>query len=375
MAPMQIHALTGRRPGERRSPITPESVRTLVEAGHQVTFEPGIGVAASMTDAVLEEAGARADSDPRTDLVVTVEPPDEDRASGAAAVLGLLEPLDNPGHLNKLATSGATLLAFELIPRTTRAQAVDVLSSQATLAGYHAALEGAYRCDRILPMLTTAAGTLRPAQVLVLGAGVAGLQAIATARRLGARVAAFDVRAAAAEQVESLGARFIELDLEPQDATATGGYAHELEDSAETRLLEGLHPHVVEADIVITAAAIPGRPAPRLVTAKMVEGMRPGSVVVDGSAATGGNCDLSRPGEVVDVDGVRVSAPLDLASRSAFHASQLFARNVSNFVAMITGDGAALDLDRDDEVVTGATVAKGGEIVHERVIQAVEGED
>ena len=362
---MHIHAVAGRRPGERRSPITPESVRTLLAGGHRVTFEAGIAVGAGIDDADLEEAGAVPGDGDGADLVVVVEPPD--RVEGARAVLGLLEPLDRPAHVAELAASVPTLAAFELVPRTTRAQTVDVLSSQATLAGYHAALEGAGRCLRIFPMLTTAAGTLRPATVLVLGAGVAGLQAIATARRLGARVAAFDVRAAAAEQVESLGARFLELDLEAQDETATGGYARELEEEAQARLLRALHPHVADSDVVITTAAIPGKPAPLLVTAAMVEDMAPGSVVVDGAAATGGNCELSRPGEVIEHDRVSISAPLDLASRSAFHASALFARNVANYVAMVTGEDGSLVFDLDDDVVGPTVVAVDGKIVHDLI--------
>lgn len=369
---MHIHALAPRRSGERRVAITSDSARRLIAAGHRVTVEPGAGSAAGYTDDDYEESEAEITTVTGADLVVAVHRPRAEHVAGSRAVLGLLEPLDDPTGVRELAGTGATLFAFELIPRTTRAQAMDVLSSQATLVGYQAVIEAAAACDRIFPMLTTAAGTIRPSRVLVLGAGVAGLQAIATARRLGAAVHGFDVRAAAAEQVESLGATFVSVDIESQDAAETGGYARELADDAEERLLAGLYDHVVTADAVITTAAIPGRAAPRLVTAEMVAAMRPGSVIVDGAAATGGNCDVSQPGETVTVDGVTVMAPLDLASRSANHASQLYARNVVNFVALLSTEDASLDLEVDDDIVQGAMVARAGEIVHEQVQQKLE---
>lgn len=368
---MQIHVLAPGSRWERRVAVTPDSVRRLAEQGHRVSIDPGAGDASGYPDAGYREVGASIGRPEEVDLLICVEPPSADDTAGAHAVLGLLDPLGRVAEVDKLAQAGAALLAFELIPRTTRAQTVDVLSSQASLAGYQAALEAAVRCDRIFPMLTTAAGTIRPSRVLVLGAGVAGLQAIATARRLGAVVHGFDVRSAAAEQVESLGATFVSVDVEPQDATAAGGYAQELEKDTETRLLEGLFPHVEPADAVITTAAIPGKPAPLLVTAGMVEAMRHGSVVVDGAAATGGNCEVSRPGETMTVDGVSISAPLDLPSRSANHASQLFGRNVVNFVTLLTGEDASLQLDVDDDIVQAATVARGGQVVHERVHAAL----
>lgn len=369
---MHIAAIAGRRPGERRSPLTPKSVEKLVAAGHAVTVEKEIGDAAGFSDDAFRSAGAEVGTPGQVDLLVTIEPPEAGRIGQASAVLGFLEPLDDPEHLQTLADAGGSLYCFELVPRVTRAQTIDALTSQANLAGYQAVLEAAAACDRIFPMLTTAAGTLRPAGVLVLGAGVAGLQAIATARRLGAVVTAFDVRSAASEQVESLGARFITLDLEAQDERSAGGYARELEEDAEERLLRGLHDHVVQADAVITTAAIPGRPAPRLVTEEMVRAMRSGSVIIDGAASTGGNCEVSRPGETVVHEGVTVAAPLDLPSRCANHASQLFARNVTSFIELVTGDDATFTPDPDDEVVTGATAARSGEVVHDRVRQALE---
>lgn len=369
---MQIHAAAARRPGERRVAITPDTVRRLVKAGHAVSIEPGAGTGAGHADSDYEEAGARLETGGDADLTVSVHLPDPDQIAGATALLGLFAPLDEPRAVADLAASGATIMAFELVPRTTRAQAVDALSSQATLAGYQAAIEAAALCDRIFPMLTTAAGTVRPAQVLVLGAGVAGLQAIATSRRLGASVFGFDVRVAAAEQVESLGATFVAVDIEAQDSAASGGYAQELADDSEARLLAGLFDHVVAADAVITTAAIPGRPAPRLVTAAMVEEMRPGAVIIDGAAATGGNCEVSRPGETVVAHGVTVAAPLDLPSRSANHASQLYARNIVNFVSLMTGEDGSLDLTVDDDIIQESTVARGGEIVHQRVLAALD---
>lgn len=369
---MKIHALAPRRPGERRSPVTPDSIQRLVGAGHEVTVEVDTAAGSGYGDSELEEAGAQVRDDPDADLVVCVEPPSIEQVGRATAILGLLEPLDDPDHLEKLASGDATCLAFELVPRTTRAQSVDALSSQATLAGYQAMVEGASLCDRIMPMLTTAAGTLRPGRVLVLGAGVAGLQAIATARRLGAMVHGFDVRAAASEQVESLGATFVTVDMEAQDSTTSGGYAREVSGDSQERLLAELFPHVAAADVVVTTAAIPGRKAPLLVTAEMVEAMRPGAVVIDGAALAGGNCELSRPGETIVANGVTVAAPLDLASRNANHASQLYARNVENFLALMTTEEGALDVEVDDDIVQGATAARGGEIVHEWVLKARE---
>lgn len=364
---MEIHALAASTDWERRVALTPDGVRHLVGNGHQVSIDPGAGTRAGFTDQEYIEAGATLGDGSSVDLVVCVERPDAGRVPPCAAVLGLLDPLGSPEAVASLASSGRALISFELVPRTTRAQSVDVLSSQSSLAGYQAALEAAALCDRIFPMLTTAAGTIRPARVMVLGAGVAGLQAIATARRLGAVVSGFDVRAAAAEQVESLGATFVSVDIEPQDAEASGGYARELADDAERQLLEGLYAPVTASDAVITTAAIPGRPAPRLVTAEMVSAMRPGSVVIDGAATTGGNCDVSVAGEIVVVDGVTVAAPLDLPSRNANHASQLFSRNVVNFVALLADAEGGLDLDVDDDIVQESRVAAGGEITHERV--------
>lgn len=364
---MEILATAARRSGERRVALTPDSARRLVAAGHNVTIQSGAGVAAGFNDRTYQESGAQIGTPSSPDVVVTVEPPGPADIGDARAVLGLLEPLDRPEHLQSLAATGATLFAFELVPRTTRAQAVDVLSSQATIAGYESVLEAARLSDRLFPMLTTAAGTIRPASVVILGAGVAGLQAIATARRLGAVVSAFDVRAAAAEQVESLGARFISIDMESQDASAAGGYARQLAEETEERMLKQLFGHVIEADAVITTAAIPGRSAPRLVTKEMVSAMRPGSVVVDGAAATGGNCEVTLPGQTTLIEGVTVSGPLHLASQAANHASMLFGRNVAAFVGFLTDEAGQFHINPDDDVVIQSMAAQEGQIVNPRV--------
>lgn len=304
----------------------------------------------------------------RCEFIATIEQPPIDQLSASTAVIGLFAPFDEPEAMEQLGVTGATVFALEAVPRTSRAQTVDALSSQAAVAGYQAALEAAAACDRFFPMLTTAAGTMRPSKVVVLGAGVAGLQAIATAKRLGAVVSAFDVRSAAAEQVESLGASFIEVETEPQDASESGGYAKEVAADQQQRIIDGLAPHIIDADAVITTAAIPGRPAPLLIEADTVEAMRPGSVIVDVSASTGGNCESTRPGEVVDIGGVSIIGITDLVSRVANHASQMYARNIMAFIELITDpETAALRIDYSDDIVDGACIARGGEVVHPRL--------
>lgn len=372
---MRVSVLAAQSRTERRVALTPDSAQRLIGAGHTVTIEAGAGIGAGYPDDLYREVGAAVGDWEETDVVVCIDPPEPGRVTGAEVVLGLLAPLDDPDHLQKLASTGASLLAFELVPRTTRAQVVDALSSQATIAGYAAVIEGARLSDRIFPMLTTAAGTIRPAGVVVLGAGVAGLQAIATARRLGAVVSGFDVRAAAAEQVRSLGARFIEVDVEAQDASSSGGYASQLADEAEAAVLAGLFEPVSRADVVVTTAAIPGRPAPRLISSEMVASMRPGAVIVDGAASTGGNCELTEPDEIRIHSGVTVSGPLDLPSRAPNHASLLYGRNVTAFIGFLSGDDGSFDLDTDDEVIAQTLAAREGEIVHTRVLAAREGEE
>ncbi len=350
--------------------LTPAIVRRLSDH-HSIVVSPGAGEAAGFADDDYVEAGAAIGSDAYdTDLVTTITVTDEVAAAlrDGGAVLGLAEPLEHPKRISNLAERNVTVLAFELLPRSTRAQSMDVLSSQATVLGYQAVLEAAARLPKFFPMLTTAAGTIRPAKVLVLGAGVAGLQAIATARRLGAVVSAYDVRAAAAEQVESLGAKFITLGLGQQDAAASGGYARALTDEDQARLLDELEVHVAAADAVITTAAIPGRRAPILVTRSMIQALSPGSIVIDGAASTGGNCELTVPGEVIDHDGVTIVGFTDLPARTATHASEMFARNAFEFLQLAAPEGT-LELDFEDEIIDYVTVAHGGRVRHPRVLE------
>jgi H+-translocating NAD(P) transhydrogenase subunit alpha len=299
--------------------------------------------------------------------VAKVAPPSAEeigRLSQGGVLVGFLQPLTGAETVRALADAEVTSFAMEAIPRITRAQSMDALSSQATVTGYLAALIAAEELPRFFPMLTTAAGTVRPAKVLVLGAGVAGLQAVATARRLGAAVQAFDVRSAVKEQIESLGARFLELDMGLEDAEAAGGYARALTDEEEQRQRELLAEAIGQMDAVICTAAVPGRPAPLLVTAQAVRNMSPGSVIVDLAAEGGGNCELTEPGETVVREDVTIVGPLGLASRMADHASSLYARNVQSLLGLMVKDGE-LALDFDDEVIAGACITRDGQIVHE----------
>lgn len=366
---MEIGVPTEKGPGERRVAVTPAAVGRLTESGNSVVVEEGAGVAAGFPDSGYRTAGAeivdRATALSRP-LVATIDLPAD--LPGGGMVIGLLRPLEQADKMQKLAAQSTTALAFELVPRITRAQGMDALSSQATVAGYQAALEAAGTAIRFFPMLTTAAGTVPPGKALVLGAGVAGLQAIATCRRLGAVVSGFDVRAASAEQVRSLGATFVQIDVAAQDETSSGGYARELDTTSEQAVLAGLAPLVVAADVVISTASIPGRPAPLLITAQMVASMRSGSVVVDVAAATGGNCELTEPDQVVVVDGVSIIGYTNLAARKPFDASQMYARNVAAFVSLIGADGA---LDLTDEILDQACVTHSGQIRNPRVRERI----
>jgi H+-translocating NAD(P) transhydrogenase subunit alpha len=361
--------------GERRVALVPEVVRKLALKEVGATIEPGAGAEASLADAAYTDAGAEIGDPWRADVVAKVAPPSAEeigRLASGGVLIGFLAPLTAPETARALAEAGVTALAMEAIPRISRAQSADALSSQATVAGYRAALIAAQELERFFPMLTTAAGTVAPAKVLVLGAGVAGLQAIATARRLGAIVAAFDVRAAVAEQVESLGATFLDLGI-GADAEAEGGYARELTEDERRAQQEALAERTADYDAVITTALVPGRPAPKLITAETVERMRPGSVIVDLAGEAGGNCELSEPGRTVVKEQVRIAAPLDLPSSMAEHASSLYARNVASLLELMVGEGGALELDLDDEVLKGACVTHGGAIVHEGARAAAEG--
>ncbi len=356
--------------GERRVAMVPEVVGKLTRAGHEVLIERGAGEAALIPDPAFEEAGARL-VDPGAafdaDVVVKVAAPSDEevgRLGRDTTLIGFLAPLTNGEGISSIAKTGATSFAMEAIPRISRAQSMDALSSQANIAGYRAALIGAMELGRYYPMLMTAAGTIRPATVLVLGAGVAGLQAIATARRLGAVVQGFDVRAAVKEQVESLGAKFLEFDL-GEDLEGAGGYAKELTAEQQARQQELMAEAIGKVDVVITTALVPGRRAPILVTAKAVELMKPGSVVVDLAGEQGGNCELSEPGETVIEHDVKIIAPLNLPSTLAEHASALYARNVEALLKLMTSEEGQLSLDFEDEVIKGACITRDGEIVHE----------
>ncbi|HTU27743.1 MAG TPA: Re/Si-specific NAD(P)(+) transhydrogenase subunit alpha [Solirubrobacteraceae bacterium] len=362
--------------GERRVALVPEVVRKLSSAeSTEVLVERGAGVAAVIPDDAFAEAGARlvdAGEALGADVVLKVAPPSEEEVSALGAettYLGFLAPLTNGEGVSALARAGVTSFAMEAVPRISRAQSMDALSSQANIAGYRAALIGAQELGRYYPMLMTAAGTIRPATVLVLGAGVAGLQAIATARRLGAVVQGFDVRAAVKEQVESLGATFLEFDL-GGDLEGQGGYARELSPEQQARQQELMAEAIGKVDVVITTALVPGRRAPILVTEDAVKLMKPGSVIVDLAGEQGGNCALSVPGETVLVHDVKVCAPLNVPSSMAEHASQLYARNLQELLKLMTGEDGELSLDFEDEVIAGACITRGGEIVHEGARQA-----
>jgi NAD(P) transhydrogenase subunit alpha len=366
-------------PRERRVAITPDITVRLVKQSLEVVVEEGAGTAAGFLDKEYTNAGASIVSEASSawgcDVVASVRPPEEQEIAlmrRGAVLIGLIQPLDRPEVSEALARAGVTALAFETVPRTTKAQSMDVLSSQATAAGYQAVLEAATAITKFFPMLTTAAGTIAPAKVLVLGAGVAGLQAIATAKRLGAMVSAYDVRAAVAEQVESLGARFVSLELEQQRDQDAGGYARELEDAAQRRLLMQLGEHVSRHDVVISTAAIPGKPAPLLVTKEMVEAMHPGSVIVDLAVSTGGNCELSVADEVVVHSGVKILAPTDLVSGVATHTSQMFARNTLNLLSYLMHE-EGLRIDLEDEITAGACITHDGKVVNDLVRSMLEG--
>ena len=356
--------------GERRVALVPEVVRRLTGAGHQVVVETSAGLVAGFADDVYEQSGATvADAAAvwSSDVVAKVGAPtaEETAALGSGRVLiGFLAPLTNPDGMRAIAGTGATAFAMEAIPRTTRAQSMDALSSQATVAGYRAVLIGSQYLGRFYPMLMTAAGTVPPAQNFILGAGVAGLQAIATARRLGAVVTAFDVRSEVAEQIKSLGAKFLEIEG-AADASGTGGYARELTEEELAAQRAALAKQVAKSDVVITTALVPGRRAPILVTADAVASMKRGSVIVDLAGEAGGNCELTRPGEAYETDnGVTIVAPLNLPSTMAEHASQLYSKNVQALLELMSGEDGALTLNFEDDIIAGACVTRDGDIVH-----------
>jgi NAD(P) transhydrogenase subunit alpha len=353
--------------GERRVALVPAGVSALKKAKLEVLVEEGAGVDSGYPDALYRDAGAEVgkatDIVQKADVIVGVRPPTAALRPEQLSI-ALYDPLSAPKEVP--VASGATLFSLDLIPRTTRAQAMDVLSSQSNLAGYLGVLLGSTELTKILPMMTTAAGTLPPAKVLVLGAGVAGLQAIATARRLGAVVSAYDVRSAVKEQIESLGARFVELPIDAGDSQTAGGYAKAMGEEFYARQRQLLGDVLSEMDMVVTTALVPGMKAPILVTTAMAERMHPGSVIVDLAAERGGNCELTKPGETIVHNGIKIVGPLNLPSRLATHASLLFSKNVTTFLLNMVKDGA-LALNMEDPIISGSMLARGGEIVHSQV--------
>jgi NAD(P) transhydrogenase subunit alpha len=367
-------------PGERRVALVPGVVPNLAKAGLEVIIETGAGVEAGYPDSFYTDKGAkvlatRADVFGTADIIVQVLSYGSNDRTGQADVpllrrgqvlIGFLRPLGDVHTLQEIAAAGVTSFSVELMPRITRAQSMDALSSMGTISGYKAVLIGADKLPRIFPMLTTAAGTITPSRVLVIGAGVAGLQAIATARRLGAVVSAYDLRPAVKEQVQSLGGRFVELPLEVTDAQDAGGYAKAQDESFYQRQRELLGKVVAESDVVITTAVVPGKKSPVLVTKEMVAGMAPGSVIVDLAAERGGNCELTQSDQIISVNGVTIVGSVNLASTVPYHASQMYAKNLNNFLLHLVKDGA-MQMNLDDEITRSTLATQGGEIVNGRL--------
>ena len=376
---MQIGIPQEKRPGETRVSITPNEVRSLTDHGHEITVEDGAGELAGHPDSQYLAAGARvgARSDAfAADIVLQVHLSGSGNAVQGAdttadlrlvrpetVLIGMADPLNHPEPVRHIAEHGVTAFSLDLLPRITRAQAMDVLSSQSSIAGYRAVLIAAHQLNKIFPMMTTAAGTIAPARILVLGAGVAGLQAIATARRLGAVVHAYDVRSAARDQVESVGGIFVDLPLDTSSAEGSGGYAQAQGEKFYARQREVLGEEVAAADVVIATAQVPGRPAPILVTEEMVRAMRPGSVIVDAAAAQGGNCAVSVPDETVELSGVSIIAPTNLPATAAAHSSRLYARNIANFARYLIGEHG-LQLNPDDPIIQGTLLTWERDVVH-----------
>jgi NAD(P) transhydrogenase subunit alpha len=366
--------------GERRVAVVPANVPALKKLGLDLLVEPGAGTAAGFPDEEYVKQGARLASSrqdlaSQADLLLQVRTPGANAEHGpddaalmrpGQVLIGLADPLGTPDAAAVLATKGLTVFALELVPRITRAQSMDVLSSQATIAGYKAVLLGANALPRIFPMMMTAAGTLSPARVFVVGAGVAGLQAIASSRRLGARVEAYDVRPAVKEQIQSLGAKFVELPLETAGAEGSGGYAKAQDESFYRRQREMMLKVVGESDLVITTAAIPGKRSPILITAEMVQAMTPGSVIVDLAAERGGNCELTKADETIVVHGVTIMGPTNLPATVPYHASQMFSRNVVTFLQHLIKDGQ-VTYDLNDEITRETLVSRNGEVTNPRV--------
>jgi NAD(P) transhydrogenase subunit alpha len=371
---MRIGVPVERFAGERRVALVPASIAAMKKAGIDVIVESGAGERAGFPDAAYRDKGAhiaasRADVF-AADVVLQVRVGELPLMRAGQVVIGMADPLGSPEMVRDLAARGVTALALELIPRITRAQSMDVLSSMATIGGYKAVLLAANTLPRMFPLLTTAAGTITPAHVFIVGVGVAGLQAIATARKLGAVVEAYDVRPAVKEQVQSVGAKFVELPLETAQAEDKGGYARAQDEAFYQRQREMMTRVVASNDVVITTAVVPGKKAPVLVTAEMVRGMAPGSVVVDLAAERGGNCELTRPDEVVLEQGVTILGPTNLPSTVPYHASQMYAKNITTFLLHLVKDGA-VSIDAGDEITRDTLIARGGEVVNPRVRAAL----
>lgn len=368
---MKIGVLKETREGETRVALVPDAVPKLLKLGVEVLVEPGAGVASGFLDDAYEAKGAQVSAEAGSaEVVLAVQAPEPGRLSAGQVLASTMDPLGNPAGVQALADAGITGIALELVPRISRAQAMDVLSSMANVAGYKAVLMAATASPKLFPLMMTAAGTVRPAKVFILGAGVAGLQAIATARRLGAVVEAYDIRSDTKEQVESLGAKFVEFDLGVGDQQDSGGYAKELTDEQKALQAKLMAEVIQAADAVITTAQVPGRRAPRLIPEDVVEGMKPGAVVVDMAADSGGNCAYSKPGEEVVVNGVTILGPSNLPASVGSTTSQLFAQNLVALLGLIVEDGA-LSIDLEDEILAGAVVTKDGAVVHPRIQEAL----
>jgi NAD(P) transhydrogenase subunit alpha len=373
-------------PGETRVALIPSAIAPLKKAGLEVAVEAGAGAAALHADAEYEAQGARIEPDRtvllgQADIVLMVrgpgdfvEYPEADLAAmkKGAAILAFLDPLGQPKLMQQLAARGLTLFSMELMPRITRAQSMDALSSMASVSGYKAAIMGADHAPTMFPMMMTAAGTIRPTKVFVLGAGVAGLQAIATAKRLGGVVEGYDIRTEVREQIESLGARFVEIKVDVETKTGAGGYAAQQSKEYYERQQELLGQHLAGVDVIITTAAVPGRKAPVLITEKMVQGLHPGTVVVDLAAERGGNCAVTEPGQLVEYRGVKILGPVNVPAQVPAHASQMYSRNIQTFLSHLVKEGR-LQYDLEDEITAGTLVAHQGKITHPRVAQALEG--
>jgi H+-translocating NAD(P) transhydrogenase subunit alpha len=373
--PMKLAVPKETAPGERRVALDPSVVTKLTKLGLEVLAQKGAGDAAHFPDNAYGDARLVDDAAAlcgEADIVVRVAPPgveDVERMRDGATLVGFFHAHKNPDLVKAMQAKKITSFAMELIPRISRAQSMDALSSQASIGGYKAAIMGADLSCRFFPMLTTAAGTIRPSKVIVIGAGVAGLQAIATARRLGAMVEAYDVRSATKEQVESLGAKFLDLGVK---AEGEGGYARELTDEEKQQQQEALAGYISKADVLITTAAIPGRPSPKLIPESMVEGMKPGAVIVDLAAEGGGNCELTKPGETIEHKGVVIHGPLNIPSQVALHASEMYAKNLLNFLSPHINEGE-FKPDWEDEIIAKSCLTHDGEIKHEATRTLVEG--